>query len=120
MTTERQKILDRIKKLLALGDSNFDEEARTSLHQAHKMMKQHSVSYTELAGLEQTVRDPTDDEIVGHAAVLLHAHMATIGRKGGLIGGQARNRKLSARRRKEIAKAAGIASGEARRKNRGY
>jgi hypothetical protein len=120
MTPERQKIVDRIKKLLALGDSSFDEEARNSLHLAHKDMKKHGVSFTELAGLEQKPREPTDDELTAHAAVLLSEHMADIGREGGLKGGRARALKLSAKRRKDIARAAGKASGEARRRNRGY
>lgn len=83
-------------------------------------MRKHGVTFTELAGLEQTPRDPTLDEILVHTRALLHEHMATIGREGGLKGGTARAKKLSPKRRHDIAIKAGKASGEARRRNRGY
>jgi general stress protein YciG len=120
MTDERQKLLDQIKKLMALGSSPFEEEARTSLHKAFKKMKENNVTLIELAGLEQKPRDPTDQEIGTHAERLLQEFMRAIGRKGGLKGGPARARKLSAKRLSEIGRAAGKASGEARRRKRGY
>ena len=43
-------------------------------------------------------------------------HAVALGRMGGLRGGIARKKALSARRRKEIARKAGIASGKSRRK----
>ncbi len=120
MTPERLKILDRIKKLMALGDSSFEEEARNSLHLAHKEMKKHGVTLIELAGLEQKPREPTVAEVTEIAKTVLSEHMAYIGQMGGLKGGAARAKKLSAKRKREIAIKAGKASGEARRRNRGY
>jgi hypothetical protein len=117
---DRQKTLKRIQALFARGDSPFDEEARTSLHTAHKLMKQHGITLAEVAQLDQKPRDPTADEIVAAASGLIRDHMSAIGQMGGLVGGAARAAKLSKKRRTEIAKAAGIASGEARRQRRGY
>jgi len=41
--------------------------------------------------------------VVGKATSEKNPHAVALGRKGGLIGGKARAKKLSARRRKEIA-----------------
>lgn len=83
-------------------------------------MKQHNVTLIELAGLEQKPRDPTPDEIEVYAERRVREHMRAIGQMGGLKGGKARARLLTAKQRKEIARAAGKASGEARRRKAGY
>ncbi len=114
MTEDRSRLLDRIKKLMALGASPFEEEARTSLHKAHKMMQEHSVSLSELAGLDHP--KPNDDDLITLGAEMVHEYMREIGRNGGLKGGPARKRRLSAKQRSDIARKAGQASGQARRR----
>lgn len=114
MSDDRARLIDRIKKLMALGESSsFEEEARTSLHKAFKLMKEHNITLADVAGLE---RDFTDEEIQEVATAAIYVRMREIGRNGGLKGGPARARKLSAKRRSAIAKKAGQASGEARRR----
>jgi len=117
---ERHKVLDRIKKLMALGQSSFDEEARTSLHLAFKLMKQHGISLADVAGAsapqDNGTVNLTYDDINDLNAEAITDYMAYIGSKGGKKGGVTRARKLTAKRRREIARKAGQASGEARRR----
>lgn len=116
MTDERLRILDKIKKLMALGNSPFEEEARTSLHKAFKLMKEHSVSLPELANLDQPKQGLTDEQLVDFGTDFVREYMREIGRNGGLKGGLARKRKLTPKQRSDIARKAGQASGVARRR----
>lgn len=112
MTEARQKIIDRIKALIARGKSTFEEEARTSLYTAHQLMEKHKVTWADLAGIV-TVREPTEAEIeqkVEEEAVgRLRDHMRAIGHVGGINSGKARMLKISPTRRKAIAKKAAMA-----------
>lgn len=48
----REKVLDRIRKCLALSKSANEHEAAAALRQAQKMMDQHGVSEDDVAGVE--------------------------------------------------------------------
>lgn len=51
MTLEKEKLLERIKRCLMLGNkdkNNSPEEAATAMAMAHKMMKEHNISLSEL------------------------------------------------------------------------
>ena len=44
-----QKILDKISKLLALSESDNPNEAAIALERAQKLMKEHSVTMTDVS-----------------------------------------------------------------------
>lgn len=51
-TTDRDRVLEKIKKCLKLSKSSEAHEAAAALRQAQKMMEAHGVSQEELLGLE--------------------------------------------------------------------
>ena len=126
---DKTKILERVRKLLALSTSNHLEEARTSALLAAQLMNKHGL----LPG-EDTARELTEEEIEGFLEEGKYYHLSDAGRKGGLSrakkrsaaeltrygkkGSKARMASMSEAQRKEQARIAGIKSGEARRRKR--
>ncbi len=104
MTEARRRIIDRIKALMARGDSSFEEEARTSLHMAHKLMKQHGVTFADLAGATSPGTGYSPEEAIEMATELIAEERRTLAS----MGGQARAAKLTPKRRTEIARKAAL------------
>ena len=48
--TEKEKIIEKIQKLLKLGESPFDEEAKTALQKARELMLKHHIEEHDLEG----------------------------------------------------------------------
>lgn len=111
----KEKQIALIRKLLALGGSSFEEEARTALYKAFSLMKTHGISLADVAGTEAA---STGEIPAVEAVSLFREHMRSIASAGGRAGGPARARSLSAKRRKEIAQAAGKASAAARKQRK--
>lgn len=45
---DKEKIVSRVKKLMALGESNHKEEAQSAITKAHELMVKHNISLTEI------------------------------------------------------------------------
>lgn len=131
-TDDKTRALDKIRALIARTKSSSEEEARTSAMLAIQMMEKY--------GLMPDNTTLTTDElerlvIVSRAEGALE-YLREIGSRGGRtrrqrlskderadiasLGGYARSSKLTQKERSEIASRAGKASGEARRRARGY
>lgn len=92
MDPTKLRMIEKVKALLARGDSFHEEEARTSLFLAHQLMKKHGITYRDLGS-------------VG-AGFSLTEYMRGLGRMGGKKSAEGRRRKLSPERRAEIARKA--------------
>lgn len=118
---DRTRLIEQIKAMLARADSPFEEEARTSLFLAHKKMKEHGITYGDL-GLPSSTPTLTEDQRYMLEGEAIIAYMQAIGSMGGTAraksltdaeltriayqGVDARMRKVSAKRRSEIARRA--------------
>lgn len=54
MNTDREKIIDKIKKCLALAKSSNEHEAAAALRQAQKLMQAHNISDLDMTAAEAT------------------------------------------------------------------
>lgn len=58
---ERSRVLDKIKKCLALGKSPNEHEAAAALRQAQKLMTMHSISDDDVEGIDYVTADVLTD-----------------------------------------------------------
>ncbi|TRZ80177.1 DUF2786 domain-containing protein [bacterium] len=51
---DKEKIVSRVRKLMALGESNHKEEAESAITKAHELMVKHNISLTEIPDEDRT------------------------------------------------------------------
>jgi len=73
---DKEKIVSRVRKLMALGESNHKEEAESAITKAHELMVKHNISLTEIPNEDRTfVGRP-----VGHSMKKVPTYIKTLTR----------------------------------------
>jgi len=74
MSNQEEKLYDKIRKLLALGESPNEEEASLAIEKAHELLKKHNLSMDVLEMKKTEIKEGTyfeADSLVGWKSALL-------------------------------------------------